>query len=248
VSHHLPRLTFLVLVALLPTRAGSPKPNSHHSFTPSPKGNSQQSQSSAATAVPVFISDFELYAAGPAPPPQHNLPAQAKKPVAASRSQEASPLVIEDDDSPSEQARQLTEFFSITLMQSMKKSGYKVARGTSSRGPAMTSVLLRGVFAEADPQNRIRRAMLGVGASGGKFLLYVGTFNTSRPDQPLYQLATVQSADKRYGPIITPNSYIPLVKYEIAKYPTEDEIGKVCDDIARNLTALLNANPSAFNQ
>jgi hypothetical protein len=109
-------------------------------------------------------------------------------------------------------------------------------------------VALRGVFAEPDDLNRIRRAILGSRATGAKFLLYVGSFNLSRPDQPLYQLASVQSSDNRYGPVITPNAYVPLVKYEIPKNPTEEDVRKVCDDIARNLTALLTANPAAFAQ
>jgi len=79
-------------------------------------------------------------------------------------------------------------------------------------------------------------------------LLYVGSFNLSRPDQPLYLLAPVQSADSRYGPVISPNAYVPMVKYEVPKNPTEEDVRKVCDDMVRNLTALLSANPAAFAQ
>jgi hypothetical protein len=39
-----------------------------------------------------------------------------------------------------------------------------------------------------------------------------------------------------------------LVKYEITKNPTEEDVRKVCDDIARNLTVLLSVNPAAFAQ
>ena len=58
----------------------------------------------------------------------------------------------------------------------------------------------------------------------------------------------VQSADSRYGPVITPNAYVPMVKYEVPKNPTEEDVRKVCDDMVRNLTALLSANPAAFAQ
>jgi len=159
--------------------------------------------------------------------------------------------VLEDTDPPAQQARQLMDLFSDMLVESLQKAGYKAVRraavsgGTSGTGKG---VALRGVFAEPDDLNRIRRAILGSAAPGAKFLLYVGSFNLSRPDQPLYQLAPVQSADSRYGPIITPNAYIPLVKYEIPKNPTEEDVRKVCDDIVRNLTALLSANPAAFTQ
>jgi hypothetical protein len=42
------------------------------------------------------------------------------------------------------------------------------------------------------------------------------------------------------------NSYVPLAKYELDKNPTEEDIRKVCGQIAASLTALLTANPNAF--
>jgi hypothetical protein len=142
------------------------------------------------------------------------------------------------------------DLFSDTLVESLQKAGYKAVRRAASGGSSGTGkgVAIRGVFAEPDDLNRIRRAILGSRAPGAKFLLYVGSFNLSRPDQPLYQLAPVQSADSRYGPVITPNNYVPMVKYEVPKNPTEEDVRKVCDDMVRNLTALLSANAAAFAQ
>ena len=250
--HSAVRLIFFLLFSLLSALAGAPERFSHSpralsGANPAPA----QPQDSSATSVPVFVSDFELFAVGSVAPPRHSSPPQQiKKPAATSGTKDAPPPVLEDTEPPAEQARQLMDLFSNTLVESLQKAGYKAVRRAASEGTSGTGkgVALRGVFAEPDDLNRIRRAIMGSRAPGAKFLLYVGSFNLSRPNQPLYQLAPVQSADSRYGPVITPNAYIPLVKYEIPKNPTEEDVRKVCDDVVRNLTALLNANPAAFAQ
>jgi hypothetical protein len=38
-----------------------------------------------------------------------------------------------------------------------------------------------------------------------------------------------------------------MTKYELVKDPTEDDIRKICGDIAVNLAKLLKANPAAFS-
>ena len=243
-------LIFLLLASLLPALAGAPEgfPHTPPAFT-NVHGAPRQPQDSSATSVPVFVSDFELFAVGGgAPPRRSSSPPQIKKPATTSGTKDAPPPVLEDTDPPAQQARQLMDLFSDTLVESLQKAGYKAVRRVASGGPSGTGkgVALRGVFAEPDDLNRIRRAIFGGHAPGAKFLLYVGSFNLSRPDQPLYQLAPVQSTDSRYGPVITPNAYVPLVKYEIPKNPTEEDVRKVCDDVARNLTTLLSANPAAF--
>ncbi len=198
-------------------------------------------QDTRPVLVPVLISDFELFSSATTP---------LQDPSAADSlknhpPKDAPPAVFELSDIPSIQARRLMDFFALTLLQSFQKAGYNAAR-QQGNPVSSTGVLLRGVFAEADARNRIRRAMLGGGAPGAKLLLYVGTFNLARPDQPLYQLAVTQNTDARYGPIITLNNYIPLVRFEMSKNPTEDEVRKICSQIVENLTTLLKTNPSAF--
>jgi Domain of unknown function (DUF4410) len=198
-----------------------------------------RSQDSSPSSVPVFINDFELFSSAVAPPPDPN----AKKPPA----KDAPPAVFELSDDPSVQARRLMDYFSITLVQAFQKAGFTASRQQTIVRPD-NGVLLRGVFAESDASNRIRRAMLGGGTPGAKLLLYVGTFNLARPDQPLYETAMVQSPDSRYGPVITVNNFIPMVKFELSKNPTEDEVRRICDQLVLNLTTLLRTNPDAFSK
>ena len=200
-----------------------------------------QAADSSATSVPVLVGDFELFSVSPPP----NSP---RAPAAAAQSQQTKKTLptSNEPELPSVQARRLMDFFAATVVETLQKSGYTARR---ARGATMPKgALLRGVFAEADEKNRIRRTLLGGTSINAKFFLYVGIFNLSRPDQPLYQLAAEQPGGSQFGPVITLNNYIPLAKYELDKNPTEEDVRKICSQIAASLTALLAANVNAFSQ
>jgi Domain of unknown function (DUF4410) len=193
-----------------------------------------QSSSTDAQKIPIYVSDFELFAAATSDPNLKNAAASAKR---------ADNPIYTDADPATVQARRLMDAFAITLVEMFQKNGYNASRLTGSL--PTSGVLLRGVFAEPDDKNRIRRAILGAGSTASSFMLYVGTFNLGQEDQPLYQLAPVQSPDSRFGPVISLNAYIPLVKYDVDKDPSIDDIHRICDQIVGGLTKLLTQNPSA---
>ena len=195
-----------------------------------------------AYSVPVFVSDFDLQSAPVAPASGHRSPAPASKPKTEL------PVVYDDADIPSAQAHRLTDFFAMALTQALTKKGFHAARAASKNPPE--GALIRGVFAEPDARNRIRRALLGGDSPNTKFVLYVGIFNLARQDQPLYEMATsqVQAQGSRYGPVITLNSYVPLAKYDLSKNPTEEDVQKICSQITDSLVSLLESNPNAFSK
>lgn len=202
------------------------------------RANLQAPQDSSVTSVPIYVSDFELFSSATSSNSD-----SSKKPA-----EKGTPVtVFSASDAPSIQARRLMDFFTTTLLENLRKSGYTAAH-RQGQTQADKGALLRGVFAEPDAKNRIRRAMLGGGSPGATMLLYVGTFNLARPSQPLYLPATEQNADSRYGPIITVNNYIPMAKFELSKSPTEEEVQKISAQIVQSLSGLLQANPAAFNQ
>jgi hypothetical protein len=200
----------------------------------------------SASQVPIYVSDFELPTLPPTAPSNPASGVAGKSPKPATRAADAPPLVYDDSDVASVRARKLIDFFSSTLIKTLQNNGYTAAR--LSGALPENGVLLQGVFSESGPQNRIRRALLGSVSPSPKFLLYVGTFNLARPDQPLYEMATDQPGEANYGPIITMNSYIPMTKYELDKNPSEDEVQKICAKVVASLTTLLNSNPDAFSQ
>jgi hypothetical protein len=186
--------------------------------------------------------------AAPIAPPSATPPVTSPAIPAAAPSKQKPPLplVNGDTDLPSIQARRLTDFFATTLLQILRNKGYNATRA-SGQNPSNGAVI-RGVFAEPDAKNRIRRSLFGGTSANSRFFLYVGIFNLARPDQPLYQLASEQPVNAQYGPVIMLNNYIPLAKYELDKNPSEEDVRKICAQIAASLTSLLAANPSAFSQ
>jgi Domain of unknown function (DUF4410) len=214
-------LLFLLVVALQPAGAG---PQS----------------ADASTSIPVLISDFELYSI----PPKPNPPAS---PAPAPNQQKSkTPPVSEDVEEPSVQARRLMDFFAATLVEILHNNGHNVRR-TRGQLPPM-GALLRGVFTELDEKNRVRRTLLGGTSANPRFFLYVGIFNLARPDKPLYELGPEQPGGTQFGPVIILSNYIPLAKYELDKNPSEEDVRKICAQIAASLTALLSANSNAFSQ
>jgi len=58
---------------------------------------------------------------------------------------------------------------------------------------------IRGVFAEADEQNRARRLLVGGEPVGGNLILYVGVNNLKNPEQRLYSRIlppTIRATDR----------------------------------------------------
>jgi hypothetical protein len=198
-----------------------------------PKSTSQDL--SDTKRVPIYLSDFELSAATTSRPTQKKASGAPTNPTN---------LIYADTDPAPVQARRLVDALAVMLTEAFQKQGYTAMRQDGSS----SGVLLRGVFAEADSRNRIRRAILGAGAPGTKFILYIGAFNLGHEDQPLYLPAAVQSTDAGYGPVITMNAYIPMVKFEVPKNPTDEDVRKVCAQIVNQLTQLLVRNPNAVSQ
>ena len=199
----------------------------------------RQGDPADAKKVHIYLRDFELRAI----PSTHRH--QRPSGVASTAASKPTDPNSADADTPEVQAQRVVDAFSHLLTESFRKSGYTVT--LQGVGSPSEGVQLRGVFAEPDDQNRIRRAILGAGAPGPTFLLYVGVFNLARPDQPLYERAPVQQEDSRYGPVISLNAYVPMVKYEVPKDPSEADIRKICRQIVSQLTMLLTRNPYAVS-
>jgi hypothetical protein len=230
-------LSISILTALSSSLLSGAARNAQSPAAPTQAGDSK------ATSVPVYIAPFEIKpgtgASGAAANPQTKKPPEGASPE--------SPLVLKDSDTPYQQALQLRRLFGDTLLQVLQRNGYNAKLQTGSSRPEK-GVLIGGVFAEIDSRSRNCLALLGGAAPSTGFQLYVGLHNLARPDQPLYQPVQTESCDPRFGQLITLNNYIPVTKYEVSKNPTEEEVRRICDRIAGNLTVLLNANAAAFAQ
>jgi len=203
-----------------------------------PSSVAQPKPAEPAYSVPVSVGDFELL---PTPARRPLLP---PPPTVSEKEKAEAQLVYDENDAPSLRARRLIDFFATTLARTLEQKGFHASR-TYQDGSG-SGAMIRGVFAEPDALNQIRRSVLGGGSRNARFYLYVGIFNQERPEQPLYQPAAEQRPINGYGPIITLNNYVPMAKYELNKNPTEEDVQKICNQIAESLVVLLEKNPHAF--
>jgi len=229
-----------------------------------PAPNSRQPQTSngsPASSLVVYVSDFELEVLNGRTPrraPSRNSPstisgsasnvpsATQKNTPPGSLPKKLAPAPTADsqpDETPAEQADKLVNIMAGNLVTALQKAGFKVKRLRPGQALPAEGLRIRGVFAEPDEQNRVRRLLVGSDPLTPKMLLYVGVNNLSRPPQPLYELANPPSNDAKHGPVITVTSYSPAVRFEMDRNAADDDFKKIASEIVADLNALLIANP-----
>jgi hypothetical protein len=233
----------------------------------------QDSNAPAAGSKIVYVSDFELDvvrrkaeknpsrgAAVETAPEQGS----GAAPAAASASSNATPTSSssktsrspasarpadsQTDDTATELANALVTAMSENLLRTLGRAGYTVHRSRPGEALPQAGLRIRGVFAEPDEGNRIRRLLVGSDSTTPKMLLYVGVDDLARPEQPLYELAKPPINDGKHGPVITVTSYSPVARFEMDKNPSDEDIKKVVMDIVADLSALLHANRTLVSQ
>jgi hypothetical protein len=231
----------------------------------------QDSNASPGKPKVVYVNDFDLEVARrgaeknsppgiasdavsgePSGAPSARAPSSAT-PTASSSKPPRSPASVRPaeaqvDRSPTDRANTLVNVMSENLVRALEKSGYTVRRLRAGETQPQAGLRIRGVFAEPDEENRIRRLLIGGDSATPKMLLYVGVDNLARPEQPLYELAKPASNDGRHGPVISVTSYSPVARFEMDKNPADDDIKKITADIVADLNALLKANPAGDSQ
>lgn len=220
-------------------------------------------------AMIVYVGDFDLDVVNrrprPRQAPQGSSRSASRRPAtssstssatgpklassaASSASRASSGPDASTEETPADRANALVNQVSESLIRALTEAGYDARRLPFGAAPPKVGLRLRGVFAEADEQNRARRLLVGGEPVGSKMLLFVGVNNLSRPEQPLYELADPPYPDPRHGPVISVSSYVPAARYELSREPSEDELSKISADIAASLTVLVNANRLSLAQ
>jgi hypothetical protein len=204
----------------------------------------------------VYVSDFDLDVAFRKPSPKpapHTSPPPAPRrtivsPSGVRRGRPSSASDASDspdgstEQTPAEQATALVNDVSENLIRALTEAGYDARRLAKGETPPQRGLRIRGVFAEADEQNRARRLLVGGVPVSPNMILFVGVNNLTRPEQPLYELADPPANDPRHGPVITITSYAPAERFELSRDPSGDELKKIAAKITADLTALLNVN------
>jgi hypothetical protein len=202
-----------------------------------PPGASPQQQTAATPtdkSKVVYVTDFEL-----------DVPnANDEKVSPPAEPAPAASVEVKKEQGAAELASRLVDFVSSTLLKELEMAGYTARRMRPGEVRPAEGIRIRGVFAEPDEQNRLRRAVIGNGPGVGKMALFVGISNLAKPDQALYAVADPRGGDK-VGPVITVSAYAPVAKFEMPKDVTEKAVKDTASSIVSNLTVLLNANAAA---
>ena len=267
------KLFRLVLLFLLFAPIANPVPSGSAAKTPVAWRVTQGSNANPGNSKVVYVKDFELEVArrstdknspsGSASDPASGEPAGAASSVprpplipataGPSSKTSGSPAITPPADSraentPAVRANALVNAVSESLVKALEKAGYIVHRQRAGEAPPQVGLRIRGVFAEPDEQNRIRRLVVGGDSTTPKMLLYVGVDDLARPEQPLYELANPASSDGKRGSVITVTSFSPVARFEMTKNPGDDDIQKITTDLVRDLNSLLNANAMGASQ
>lgn len=223
-----------------------------------------------ADAPVVYVSDFDLDVvqrkSSPKPPATRTSPrtkpgsisrsasgVPRKGPSLASESTssesaEADASETSKEETPADQANALVKAVAENLIRALTKAGFDARRLAANAPLPRSGVRVRGVFAEADEQNRARRLLVGGEPVGANLILYVGVNNLKNPEQPLYVLADPPANDLRRGPVITVTSYAPAARYELSRDPSGEELEKVAAKVAADLSALVSGNRLSLAQ
>lgn len=220
----------LSAVILLATAAMWPasRPRSAADRAESP----QAADLATVKSTPIYLTDFELHVAPRQQPPSGTREAPAQ------------------EENPAAKANFIVGHLAYAVQQSLEKAGYSAVRRIPRGMRPGSGVRLRGVFAEPDEQNHIRRVVLGSGSQAPQLFLYVCMENLAKPEQDFYQIVSPKTPgagyDPRFGVLITLTSYTPIAKFEFSRDPGEEELDKAAREMTAQLTELLARNALAI--
>jgi len=260
-------MTFLRLLVLLPlvtlpvAAQSAPQQSSAELNSPQPPSAAAAPAAPAGAPI-VYVSDFDLDVVQRKPSPKPRATRTSLRPKQGSTSRSSSgvprkgpspasePATSQstesadtaDEETPADQANALVKAVSENLIRALTEAGFDARRLSSGAPLPQQGVRIRGVFAEADEMNRVRRLLVGGEPVGGNLILYVGVNNLKNPEQRLYELADPPANDPRHGPVITVTSYAPAARYELPRDPSGEELEKVAAKVAADLSSLVSAN------
>jgi hypothetical protein len=221
-------LVFLALSAAVVLAA--PRAHPQSAATPA-AAQTQAAKPNFTSDTIIYVSDFELDASN----------------VTADQSGSARPGILErprkrEEHDPQAQASKLVNTMSQSLVDDLKKAGYKAERVTPGAMPPNTGgAWVHGVFTEVDEGNSRRRAVIGFGAGQASMDLYVTLSDLAQPDKPLYNAAQDPDSKKRPGAVITMNPYVAAAKFVMEKNAPEKMVKKTAGDISAQIVTQLKS-------
>ncbi|QQC66585.1 DUF4410 domain-containing protein [Paraburkholderia ginsengisoli] len=191
----------------------------------------------AGPAPVVYVADFELDAANLTP---DSGPGQRVRRLRGLLP--AGPGPMGQDKNPQDHATHIVNEMADALTEDLHKGGVDARRIAPGQPLPAAGWQVRGVFLNVDDGNRLRRAMVGLGAGQNDIQVAVSCDNLSAAAlPPLYQ--AVEEADSKSAPgaAIKLNPYVIAAKFVMASGDESKTIRKTAQEIADAVIVKLHA-------
>jgi hypothetical protein len=185
-------------------------------------------QSGPVTLPSVYVADFDLEAED-VHQDQGLLPHPLGRQGPGSRIRSMG----KGDGDPQKQAREIIDLMSDSLVKDLMKLGYSCRRVEPGEHLPGSGILLRGLFANVDEGNRLRRAAIGFGAGHTDVQVIVSVSNLGAGSvQPFYEVNSGAKKGKMPGAVITMNPYVAAAKFVLAGKDMKKGVTQAASNIA----------------
>ena len=141
---------------------------------------------------------------------------------------------------PAVQVRELVDLMSTSLVKELGKLGFKASRLSAGMAEPSEGLLVRGVFAQVDEGNRLRRAVIGFGSGQTDLQVMVAVDDLVRGSpQPFYELDTNAESRKLPGAAITMNPYVAAAKFVLSGRDMNKNVTQTASKIAADIAGRL---------
>ncbi|MFL9962512.1 DUF4410 domain-containing protein [Paraburkholderia sediminicola] len=191
----------------------------------------------AAAAPVVYIADFDLDVANVTP---DSGPGQRVRRLRGLLPSGPGPMG--QNKNPQEHAQHIVNEMADALTDDLRKGGVDARRVTPGQPLPSVGWQVRGVFLSVDDGNRLRRAMVGLGAGQNDIQVAVSCDRLSAADlPPLYQTIEEAGGKNLPGAAIKLNPYVIAAKFVMAGGDEKKTISKTAQDISDAVIAKLHA-------
>lgn len=192
----------------------------------------------SAPAPIVYVADFDLDVANVSP---DSGPGQRVRRLRGLLPDGPGPLA--HDSNPQDHAKHIVNEMADALTGDLKSGGVDARRVARDQPLPTDGWQVRGVFLNVDDGNRLRRAMVGLGAGQNDIQVAVSCDRLGATDlPPLYQ--AVEEADSKNRPggaLVKLNPYVIAAKFVMASGDEKKTIRKTAQQISDALIAKLHA-------
>ena len=198
------------------------------------QAHAQDSAAQASAEKHIFTKDMTIYVS------DFDLDAANVKVDSGGAVGEARPKIIEsprkrEEKDPQAQAKKLADLMSKSIVDDLRKAGYKAQRLAAGESRPSVGAWVHGVFTEVDEGNRRQRAVIGFGAGQSTMDLYVTLTDLSQPEKPLYTEGKHDDSGEKVGAVVTMNPYVAAAKFVMEKNAPEKTVKKTASEISADV-------------